>query len=748
MGKFKKFFSFLLFFFILSSLNGNSYSEIIKSIEIKGNERISKETIMVFGDISLGKDYNTSDVNSLIKKLYNTSFFSEISASIKNNTLNIVVKENPLIKSIKYDGEKAKKYTEKISEISILKENSPFVENNIKKDINLIKEFYRTLGFYFVKIDVDVLTLENNKVNIQYIIDKGEKAKIPKIYFLGDKKIREKKLRDVITSQESQFWKFISRSVYLSKERIELDKRLLKNYYRNKGYYEVDIKSSNVEYAEGEGFVLTFNINAGKRYKFKKIFANVSESLDKEAFLSLEKKFSKLAGEYYSQRRLKSVLDEIDKLSESKELQFINHNVEETLDDAGVEVKINIFEGEKVIIERVNITGNSVTNDSVIRSALLVDEGDPFSTLLVNKSINEIKAKNIFGRVDYKISEGSSNDLKVLDISVEEKATGEIMAGAGIGTDGTSFMFSIKENNWLGRGVKLETTANFSEHKISGNILVNNPNYNYTGNSAFASLDISSTDRSNSSGFNSSKTGFNTGTSFEQYEDFFISPSFSVAFEDIEVDSTATDAVKKMEGNFFNLDLTYSLLKDKRNQRYRPTKGHKVSFIQSLPIVQDSSSILNGLDVAAYHDFSEDLIGAVKFHSRAITGIDDDVRLTERLYIPRKRLRGFNTWKTGPKDGDDYIGGNYTTALGFEVSLPNLLPESYRTDFNLFLDTANVWGVDYSSIDETNKIRSSFGLSTDIFTTIGPLSFTFAQNITKAANDETETFNFRLGTSF
>ena len=232
------------------------------------------------------------------------------------------------------------------------------------------------------------------------------------------------------------------------------------------------------------------------------------------------------------------------------------------------------------------------------------------------------------------------------------------MAGAGIGTDGTSFMFSIKENNWLGRGVKLETTANFSEHKISGNILVNNPNYNYTGNSAFASLDISSTDRSNSSGFNSSKTGFNTGTSFEQYEDFFISPSFSVAFEDIEVDSTATDAVKKMEGNFFNLDLTYSLLKDKRNQRYRPTKGHKLSFIQSLPIVQYSSSILNGLDVAAYHDFSEDLIGAVKFHSRAITGIDDDVRLTERLYIPRKRLRRFNTWKTGPKDGDDYIGGN------------------------------------------------------------------------------------------
>ena len=127
----------------------------------------------------------------------------------------------------------------------------------------------------------------------------------------------------------------------------------------------------------------------------------------------------------------------------------------ETLDVNGVEVKINIFEGEKIIIERVNIVGNSVTNDSVIRSELIVDEGDPFSTLLVNKSINEIKAKNIFGKVEHKILPGSTDDFKVLEISVEEKATGEIMAGAGVGTDGTSFQFAVSENNWLGRGIKL-----------------------------------------------------------------------------------------------------------------------------------------------------------------------------------------------------------------------------------------------------------------------------------------------------
>jgi len=158
---------------------------------------------------------------------------------------------------------------------------------------------------------------------------------------------------------------------------------------------------------------------------------------------------------------------------------------------------------------------------------------------------------------------------------------------------------------------------------------------------------------------------------------------------------------------------------------------------------------MNGLDISSYHDFSEDLIGSFKIYGRSIHGIDEDVRLTNRLFLPRKKLRGFNTYKVGPKDGEDYIGGNYTTAITAEAQLPNILPESYQTDISLFFDAGNVWSVDYSdTVDETNKIRSAFGVSANVFTTIGPLSFTLAQDVTKSTNDETETFNFRLGTSF
>jgi len=747
MANYKKILVGFILFFLAFSVK--SYSEVVNKVEVKGNQRITLETIIIFGDIKTGENYDESDISLLIKKLYETNFFSNISAELINNQLIINVEENPIINSIVFKGEKADKYMEGINRIITLKEKTSFLRNIVKSDINKIREFYRYLGFYFVKIDLEIEKLNKNRVNMTYSINKGERAKIAKIYFLGDKKMRNRKLRDIITSQENTFWKIFSKNVYLSKERVELDKRLLKRYYKNKGYYEVDISSSNVEYSKGEGFVLTFSVNAGKRYRFKKISVNVAKALDKSAFISLQTEFNKTIGKYYSEKRLTAILEKIDKLSQQKELQFINHRLDETLEVDGVAVIIDIFEGRKFTVERINIKGNNVTNDAVIRSEMLIDEGDPYSALLLNKSINNLKAKGIFGKVEKKILEGSSLDSKILEVKVEEKATGEIMAGAGVGTDGTSVMFAVKENNWLGKGINLKSSLSLNAQSISGSIAIRNPNYNYTGNAVFSSLDISSMDKTTNSGFESATTGFSFGTEFEQYEGVFLSPTIRAKFEKIDVQSSASDKIKKMEGNYKNVDFNYSITLDKRDQRFETTSGHKISFVQSLPIVQDSSSILNGLTVSKYFEFSEDVIGALKIYGRSLHGIDDDVRLSERLFIPQRRLRGFDTSKVGPKDASDWIGGNFATAVGFEAKLPNLLPESLKTNVSAFIDTANLWGVDYSdSVNDSNKIRSSVGLAADVWTMVGPLSFTVAKAITTYDQDETETFNFRLGTSF
>jgi len=747
MNKTKKIFFASILLFL--SLSVNSNSEIINKVVVNGNDRITLETIVIFSDIEIGENYEADGINLIIKKLFETNFFSNIATELNNGILEINVKENPIINSIVFNGEKASKYKDAISEALTLKEKSSFISGYVKSDANLIKQFYKQLGYYFVEIDVEKEVLKNNRVNLIYTIDKKEKAKIAKIYFLGDKKIKTTRLLSIITSQESAFWKFLSRTVYLNKSRIELDKRLLKNYYKNKGYYEINISSSSVEYSEGEGFILTYSIDAGQRYKFKKFTASVDDALDQSAFSSLEKEFNKVIGEYYSIKKLTSVLEKIDKLSQQKELQFVNHRVIETLVGDGVEVVVEIFEGKKFIIERINVAGNNVTNDDVIRGEMIVDEGDPYSAILINKSINRLKSRGIFSEVEHTILEGSSPDLKILEIKVAEKATGEIMAGAGVGTDGTTVMASVSENNWLGKGVKFQSTLNLSAEKISGNLAVTVPNYKYSGNSVYGNLDVSSDDRTVSSGYKSNKTGWSLGTEFEQYEDIYLSPSISISREKIEAQSTASNAIRSMDGTFNNADFGYGITIDKRNQAYLPTAGYKTKFLQSLPILQDSSSILNGLTHTNYHAFSDDLIGSFKFFGRSIHGMDQDVRLTSRLRVPQNRLRGFNTRRVGPKDGPDWIGGNYITAIGFEAQLPNLLPEATKTDISAFIDTANVWGIDYdSTLDNSNSIRSSFGIAADINTVVGPLSFTIAQSITKANSDETETFNFRLGTSF
>ena len=180
----KIFFAFILFFLAFSV---KSYSEIVTKVNVKGNERISLETIVVFGDIMIGDNYEVGDVNLLIKKLYDTTFFSNISIKLEDGELNITVVENPIINTIAFDGEKAEKYKEALRDILSLKEKSSFEKNYIKSDINRIKEFYRQLGFYFVKIEAEIEKLKKNRVNLVYTIDKGEKAKIAKIYFLGEK---------------------------------------------------------------------------------------------------------------------------------------------------------------------------------------------------------------------------------------------------------------------------------------------------------------------------------------------------------------------------------------------------------------------------------------------------------------------------------------------------------------------------------------------------------------------------------
>jgi len=746
----RKIFRFCFFVFLAFASSGAN-AEMLKKIEIIGNSRISNETIKVYGEIEINKDYSNDDLNTVIKRLYDTRFFSDISTSFSNGVLRINVKENPIIDSIIIEGEQTEKYKKAILKMLALKEKGSYIESDINQDIQVIENFYKSMGYYTAEVTANIQELGDNRniVNLIYSLEKGVRNKISKVYFIGDKgKARNKRLRDIITSEEARFWKVLSRNIYLNPDRIELDKRLLKNYFLGLGYYNAEVLSSNVELKDESNIELAFSINAGQRFRIKKLSTDISPVFDKTIFKNLSSEFNKFAGAYYSPFKIQKILNRIDEIVDNNKIQFVQHSVSETLDKDGIDIVFKIFEGRKIQIERVNIIGNTVTNDSVIRSELLVDEGDPYSDIKVEQSISRLKAKNIFKTVEYKLSDGSSKDLKVMEIKVEEKPTGEIGAGAGVGTEGTSFSFNITENNYLGKGLGVDASLNMTEHSVRGGFSVRNPNFRNSGNLVWGGLTNIKTDRADS-GYENTLTKFDLGTKFEHLTNLYVSPNITLAFDKLKTTSDASASMKRQAGNFHELTFGYGIEKDNRDRPFMPTSGSLVSFHQGLPLYSDQGSIFNAIYYTKYHLFTEDIIGALKFYGANVIAVEDDVRLSKRLHIPSRRLRGFESHKVGPKDGIDYVGGNYATALNFEATLPNLLPESTQTDIGLFMDIGNLWSVDYdSNVNDSNGIRSSVGVNSNVYTPIGPLSFVFALPMTKESTDMTQTFRFQIGTSF
>ena len=738
---------FLIIFFYLI-LQINLKAEVIKEFIINGNDRVADETIIIFSNLNVGDEVTQQNLNETLKELYQTNYFENISINFVDGIVNINVKENPIIQSVIINGIKKDSMLEKIKTITSKVEKYPFVESAINDQINLLKNILKSYGYYFVKLDTSIQENSNNSVNLIYDFKLGDIAKIKKINFIGDKIFRDNTLRNVILSEETKFWKFLTNNKFLNANRINLDVARLDNFYKNRGFFKASIKSTTAVITNENQFELIFNINAGKKFYFNDISFVNKENLPEETLSNFQKKFSKLKNKKYSKKIINNLINDLNDYTLLNDFVFINASFEEKeLPENKINVIVNFEDIKKQYVERINIYGNFITDEKVLRNALIIDEGDPFNEVLFKKSVENIKAKNIFKSVKYNITKDKYEN-RVIDLTVEEKATGEIFAGAGAGTTGTSVSGGIKENNYLGLGIKLDTNLAITDDAIKGKFSVTNPNYNNSDKSLKTSLESTTSDFMSSSGYKTSRTGFSIGTEFEQLSDFFVNLEISNFYEDLKTSSSATSIVKKQEGNYFENLLAYSLTYNKLDQNFQPSDGFINRFSQKLPIYSDDLSIENSFSSSIYHSINDNLILSAKLLIKTINSIDDNVRISKRVFIPGRLLRGFESGKIGPKDGSQYIGGNYATSLNLSSTLPNILYENENIDFNFFIDLANVWEVDYNSSLDSNKIRSSTGLAINWFSGIGPLTFSYAIPLSEADTDITEKFRFQIGTSF
>ena len=726
------------------------YSEIVNNINVIGNNRVSDETIINFSGIEKGNDVSDKILNESLKELYKTNFFELVKLKLDKNDLTIIVKEYPVIEQIIVNGVKAQKNIKKIKDSMKLKEKNPYIESIVKGDLNRILNTFKKNGFYFVKIDTKIEKNPNDTVNIIFDIDQGDKATINEIKFIGDKKFKDRKLKSVITSEEDKPWKFISRKKYLDIERVNLDKRLLKNFFLDKGYYQVEITDAYSQILNQKDFVLTYNINAGEKFIFGDFELILPTEFDSKKFKDLEKFFKKIKNEKYSYRDIEKILDKIEKIALNQNYEFIDAKVTEKINDNKIDFSFKIIDTEKLYVNKINILGNNITSEKFIRDQLIVDEGDPFNKILHAKSINKLRSKNLFSKVEFEILDTENADQKDINISIEEKPTGELMAGAGHGTDGSTFSIGISENNFKGEGVKLNSKLSLSEETVKGFIEYTHPNFAFSDRELSTSLESTVTDRLTNYGYKSSLNSVSLGTRYEQFENTFFSPKLSISSETLDTTSTASESYKKQDGSYFDTTFGYGLTLDKRNSAFQPSSGYYSNWYQSLPIVSENSEIINGYIITGYKELIDNMIVSSGIYTRAVNSLSgDDVRASKRLYAPSSRLRGFESGKVGPTDGTDHVGGNYVVTFNTSSTIPYVLQTQENMDLKVFFDAGNVWGVDYSdSLADSNSIRTSTGFALEILTPVGPLSFSYAEAISKASSDKTESFKFQLGTTF
>jgi len=738
---------FILFFLILTT---SSFAEI-KKVNIVGNSRVNSNTIETLVDKKI-TNVDSIYINNLTKKIYDTEFFSDVKISYNQDILTITVTENPIVNFFYINGVKDSDL-DQVNKIITLKENSIFSTSKLKKNIEDTREFLNATGYYQATIVPEVIKIDNNQVNLIINIDKKDISKIKNIYFIGNKYFSNSQLLDVITSKEDSWWKLFTSSA-LSEQRVEYDKQLLKDFYKNKGFFEAQIESAFASVDKSNNFSLTFSINSGKKYKFGDFEIKTTAATFKDQEVNEIKALSNklLKNQVYSTDLVNKLNRQVTSYLESKKYSNFEINIQESkkIDDV-VSIALQLNEGQKILIDKINIQGNTITEEKVIRDNMVLAEGDYLNSTKVKKSVDNIKSRQLFSKVDYKVVDSEKKNFKDFNLFIKEQPTGSISAGVGYGSNGGLFEASINERNFLGQGINLNFTGTLATEEIKGEFSYVDPNFKQSEKELAASL-FSILDDYENSGYQNKRAGTKFATKYEIYEDVFFRPNIGIQYDKLEITGSASNLLKSRAGNFTTTSVGYNFLLDQRDSKFNPTSGSLFYFDQNIAtFFSDIPTLQTGVGTTFYKElFSEKFIGSAKARLANVTAFDNkDVKLSDRVFASTSDLRGFENRGVGPVDNKDHVGGNNLATLSLKSTFPNPIPESLRANSFLFLDVGNVWGVDYSSlISDSSKIRSSTGIALDIVSPIGPLSFTYSIPLSKASTDKEQNFTFNIGSSF
>jgi outer membrane protein insertion porin family len=785
---------------------GTALAQSISQVVIQGNQRVEAETIRSYIALRPGQAYDAGKVDESLKALFATGLFSDVSINRSGNAVVVRVVENPIVDKVAFEGNKKIESSDLLKETQI-QAHGTYTRQKIEADVQRIIEVYRRQGRFDVKVEPKLIDLPNNRVNVVFEITEGEKTKVEKIAFIGNQAFSDFRLRDVITTTESNWLSFLKTSDIYDPERLSVDQELLRRYYLKNGYADFRVVSAVADYDNSKNaFFITFTLEEGRQYRFGKI--DIESSIPSIRAEEYRGEIKSSPGDVYNAELIDKSLESVGEAIAKRGYPFSQVRPRGERDAASgiINVTYVIEEGPRLYVDRVNIVNNTRTQDRVIRREIDIAEGDAFNRVLVDRAEKRLNRLGYFKKVNITKEPGSTPDRVNLNVNVEEQSTGDLSFSAGYATvDGIIGEVGITERNFLGRGQYMKADVGLGTHRSKAELSFTEPYFLDRRLALGFDAYYRDTTATSVSSFEQQIYGAGTRLGISLTED--LSTQFRIngyeqrivvpaAFQDCPLVPTpaclangeASKAIIQSQGSSFVAMTGTSLIYNRLDNVRNPSNGYflqgnldvaGVSGHNAFTGVPNADFFRTTGEARGYYPIYGDFVGMLKVQGGTITSLQsgNPVRLVDTFFKGGEFIRGFQNAGIGPRDEtaglrQDSLGGTIYYGGTGELQFPiPYAPEDLGLKGALFLDAGTLYKVGNlngtglvkcakgtalpltagsgCNYFDDSTIRASTGLSI-IWqgSPLGPIRFDFGIPIQKQPYDQTEVFRFSGGTSF
>ena len=756
--------------------SGPNYGTI-SDIKIEGLQRIEPETVRSYLLLQTGDSWDPERVDASLKALFATGLFADVKLDRQGNTLVVRVVENPIINRIAFEGNSKLSDKDLNGEIQ-LRPRVVYTRTRVQADVKRILDLYRRHERFAATVEPKIIQLTENRVDLIFEINEGPSTGVRSINFVGNKEFSDSTLRGVIDTKESRWYRFLSNADTYDPDRITYDRELLRKYYLSEGYADFHVISAVAELTpDRDGFIVTFTVDEGERYKFGKIDVNIKlKDLPKESVLPL---LTVQTGDWYNADAVEKSITTITDVLGNRGYAFVEVKPEiaRNRDARTIDVTFNVQEGPEVYVERIDIVGNVRTLDKVIRREMQLVEGDAFNANKLQRSKDRLKNLNFFKKVETNTAQGSAPDKTVITVEVEEQSTGELSLGLGFSTtDGPLADITLRERNFLGRGqdVRIGTVVSFRSQQVD--LSFTEPYFMDTN--VAAGWDLFEIKTSPTASFFSGVTpayeqfsyGGSLRAGYQLTENLRQTLKYTARSDDItDVQTDAALFIQLQQGTHLTSSIGQVLLYDRRDNRIDPTSGWYASVGNDFAGVGFGVDyIRNKIDAGYYYPIAPGYTLGFTGEVGDIFGWDGEpVLLQDRYFVGGDNLRGFAPAGIGPRDeiSQDALGGNKFYTGSVTESIPLGLPKELGINGRVWTDFGSLWGNDQKHITftpaqiaseggqtpvvlDTAAIRASAGVGVTWVSPVGPIRLDLGYPIKKESFDKTQFFRVSFGTKF